>query len=321
MDYFPQGIELLFLPKLPNLLVNALLVPYLSLQYGIDVVLFQNFGSAWPGKLRKIVYLHDVLFLDYPQYYTRGQRGYFSLMKTLAAHAQLIVTISETEKKRLVDHGIHAEKGISTVYHGIDNGFKPAGQYEGRELQEVAERYHLPDRYLLYVGRVDPRKNLENLICSIKFLEDQHIKLVITGELGRYSEGLKREISSTGLSGRLIFTGTVPRADLPVIYALATVFCFPSYAEGFGLPPLEAMRCGVPVVVSKRTAMPEICGEAAIYVEPDDKQDIAGKLNMLLADKDKRQQTGLKGLAHARRFSWEKAAGQLLDIITQTYAA
>lgn len=130
---------------------------------------------------------------------------------------------------------------------------------------------------------------------------------------------LKDHIQAEGVSHRVILTGHIPEEDLYLIYANATVFCFPSYAEGFGLPPLEAMQCGVPVVVSQRTAMPEVCGDAAIYIDPDYPGDIAEKINCLLNDKILYQKKVLEGIDHAKKFSWEVSANGILKLIGDAY--
>jgi glycosyltransferase involved in cell wall biosynthesis len=150
-------------------------------------------------------------------------------------------------------------------------------------------------------------------------LDDKAIKLVIVGELGNDITVLKNHITEEGLAHRIIFTGHVPESDLYLIYANATVFCFPSYAEGFGLPPLEAMQCGVPVIVSKRTALPEVCGDAAIYIDPDDAEDIAEKINFLLNDVNLYNKKVTDGINHAKKFSWQISANGILKLIGDAY--
>lgn len=150
-------------------------------------------------------------------------------------------------------------------------------------------------------------------------LDDKAIKLIIVGGLGNDTEVLKAHIAAEGLLHRVIFTGHIPENDLYLMYANATVFCFPSYAEGFGLPPLEAMQCGVPAVVSKRTAMPEVCGDAAIYIDPDNAEDIAEKINFLLSDGNLYCKKVTDGINHAKKFSWQISANGILKLIGDAY--
>ncbi|NHA07223.1 glycosyltransferase family 4 protein [Mucilaginibacter sp. HC2] len=319
LEHFPSSVKLIFLPVIPNMLSNMLLVPLIARVYGLQAVLFQNFSSLWPNKLRKIVYIHDVLFLDYPQYYSGSEIAYFSKMKRLAARADMIITISHSEKERLVKNNVAGENRIAVVYHGINHAFKTLANYSNDSISGFMQKYNLPHKYLLYVGRVNIRKNIFHLVSALNLLDDKAIKLVVAGELGSDINLLKDHIQAEGVSHRVIFTGHIPEEDLYLIYANATVFCFPSYAEGFGLPPLEAMQCGVPVVVSQRTAMPEVCGNAAIYIDPDYPGDIAEKINCLLNDKVLYQKKVLEGIDHAKKFSWEVSANGILKLIGDAY--
>ncbi len=317
--YFPADVKLIFLVWMPNILSNMLLVPLIARLYGIKIMLFQNFSSIWPQQLFKIVYIHDVLFLDHPQYYSRLEKLHFRQMKHLAARANGIITISNTEKERMVKNQVGDADDIAVVYHGIHKNFKPLTHQPADRIQEVMNKYDLPEKYLLYVGRVNSRKNIANLIRAISLLKDNNLKLLITGEQCRNCADLEELIHAGHLADRIIFTGHVPENDLYLIYAIATIFCFPSYAEGFGLPPLEAMQCGVPVVVSNRTAMPEICGDAATYINPDDPADIAEKINTLLNDSCLYEEKMMAGIRHAAKFSWQQSANEILDLISYAY--
>ena len=321
LAHFPADVKLIFLPRVPNLISNLFILPFAALYYGLSIVLFQNFISVWPTGLFKIAYIHDVLFLDYPQYYTKPELFYFRNMKRLAARANMIITISDTEKQRLINNNVVVKNDIAVVYHGINKNFKPLSAYPSDLIDQVKEKYHLPDKYLLFVGRVNTRKNLINLVKAMPLLNDGTIKLVIVGEHNNSNEQLENYIAAEGIADRIIFTGHVPEDDLYLIYAKATVFCFPSYAEGFGLPPLEAMQCGVPVVVSNRTAMPEICGDAGVYINPDDVADISLKINSLLNNKFFYDEKVINGLNHTRGFVWEKAANEILTLINYAYAS
>jgi len=317
--YFPTDTKMIFLRKLPNIVSNALLLPFVARKHSLDVLMLQNFNFLWPGKVFKVVYIHDALFLDYPQYYSFIERLHFGRMKTLAKSANRIITISNTEKERMARHNFARPEDIYVVYHGVNPGFKPITFYQDEDIKQVIDKYDLPEKYLLYVGRLNPRKNLAKLIEAIPMIQDPDMKLLIVGEQEAKGDLLK-EIASHHLSGKIIFTGHIPEDDLHLIYAAATIFCFPSYAEGFGLPPLEAMRCGLPVVVSNRTSMPEVCGNAALYIDPDHAEDIAQKINSLLGDKSFYQKKMIDGLGYSATFSWKRSANEILNLITNAYA-
>jgi glycosyltransferase involved in cell wall biosynthesis len=313
--YFPADVHIIPLLEIPNLLSNLFLVPIAAMRYNLKTVLFQNFSSTWPKKLYKIAYIHDVLFLDYPEYYSAPERFYFKQMKCLALKANSIITISGSEKNRLIANDFADCKDINIVYHGINDGFKPVADYAEDAVYKMINKYDLPDRYLLFVGRANIRKNLLNLVKALAFLDDKDIPLLIVGEKNKLYADMEKYISA---GTRIIFIGHVPEKDLQLIYACATIFCFPSFAEGFGLPPLEAMKCGVPVVISDRTAMPEICGAAATYIDPDDPNDIACKINLLLNDPELYKVKIKKGLERAANFVWARSAQQILTLIEQT---
>ncbi|WP_461451694.1 glycosyltransferase family 4 protein [Mucilaginibacter sp.] len=317
--HFAPDTKIIFLPKMPNIISNALILPFLTRKYGLNVLMLQNFNTLWSRRVFKVVYIHDALFLDYPQYYSFFERVHFKQMKTLAKTANRVITISNTEKQRMINHHFAKENNIYVVYHGVNSGFKPITFYNQDNIRQLLNRYNLPEKYLLYVGRLNARKNLHTLIQALPLLQDTVIKLLIVGEQNDNGELLK-EIEFYQLSDKIIFTGHVPEDDLHLIYAAATVFCFPSYAEGFGLPPLEAMRCGLPVVVSNRTCIPEICGDAAIYIDPDCAADIAKKINSLLSDNQFYQERMVHGIGYSAAFSWRKSAKEILNLITNAYA-
>jgi len=318
--HFPPHVRLIFLPRIPNMLSNMFLLPLMAILYNIDAILFQNFSSVLPTRALKIVYIHDVLFLDYPQYYTKTEVAYFKQMIRFAAGADQIITISNCEKERMQKHGLATPLGINVVYHGINEAFKPLYAYSEAQIIAIEEKYKLPKAYLLYVGRVNVRKNLIGLVKALAHLPKSDLKLIIAGERGNYPE-LDDYIALKQLEDHVVFTGHVPETDLHLLYARARVFCFPSYAEGFGLPPLEAMQCGVPVVVSSRTAMPEVCGQAALYADPDDDGAIAAAIGSLLNDQDLYDEKVNLGITQSHKFSWNKASQEILTLIIEAYVS
>jgi len=317
---FPEHIHIIYLRARPNLLSNLFLVPYYARKYKLDVVLSQNFSTFLPGSFLKISYIHDFLFLDYPQYYSKTELLYYKPMAYLAKIAGHIITISNSEKERMIKHGIGSDKKISVVYHGLNDNFKVKDAFSPEDTARVRLEFGLPDQYLLYVGRINIRKNLLNLLLSLKFVDDKSIKIVIVGEKEHKNIDITSLIEQENLQHRVIFTGHVAEKDLYVIYANATVFCFPSYAEGFGLPPLESMKSGIPVVVSNRTSLPEVCGEAGSYIDPDDPADIAEKINLLINDPEFYSLKTKLSLEQAQKYQWSSAAEQIIEIIQKIYA-
>jgi glycosyltransferase involved in cell wall biosynthesis len=322
ISLFGNKFKIIKVRDKPNSISNLFLIPHAIKKYDLDVVLFQNFISVGKADYIKIAYIHDFLFLDYPQYYSKRELLYYKPMKWLAKKADVIITISNTEKNRMLKHKINSSEKIFVVHHGISEEFKKRDEYKSSEIETVRKRYQLPDKYFLYVGRINIRKNLLNLIKALNFLEDKEIKLVIVGKSEFKNIDMSSYIKKENLTDRIIFTGEVSQQDLHIIFALSYIFCFPSYAEGFGLPPVEAMRCGIPAIVSNRTSLPEVCGDAGIYINPDDPVNIAAKINLLLADKNYYDLKVQASIEQAYKYTWPQTAKNILSIIKSIiYAA
>ncbi|GAB3940727.1 glycosyltransferase family 1 protein [Spirosoma harenae] len=315
------GEKVTIIPTLttPNLFSNLFLLPYLSWKFKLDIVLFQNFAGFLFNKCKGIVYIHDILFLDYPSFYSLKERLYLSPIRFLAKRANYIITISKSEKERLIRHKIGKVDNIDVIYHGVSQSFKPISNYSENQLESFENKYQIPERYLLYVGRINIRKNLLNLIKALPYLRDKKIKLLIVGGVNHKNINLSNTIKEYNLEERIQFTGHIPEKDLYILYARSTLFCFPSYAEGFGLPPLEAMKCGIPVITSDRTSLPEVCGTAALYVNPDNPKDIANKIDMLLLDPVKYAQKSQESLLHSNNFTWVKSSLEIIRTFEKNY--
>lgn len=308
-------VNLVFVPTLINLLSNVFLIHFYAVYYNVDVVLFQNYTTFLPGKYKKIAYIHDILFVEFPEYYTLKEHLYFTPMIWLAKWADAIITISNTEKNRFLQHKLSFKENIFVVPHGVSEQFKELSHYTHQDILTLGAKYALPEKFILYVGRVNIRKNILSLIDSINLMQDKSIKLLIAGGEITDDERINAFITRNGLEDRVIFLGFVPDDDLYKLYACSHIFCFPSFAEGFGLPPLEAMKCGVPVIVSNRTALPEICGNAALYVNPDNSQDLADNIDKLLDNELLYKMMKAKAIEHSASFTWKNAVDQLLTIM------
>lgn len=300
-----------------NLLSNLFVLPFYEFLSGLDVVLYQNFVSPF-GKAKKVAYIHDVLFLSNPEYYTVFERLYFAPLKLLTKYSHSIITVSEEEKKRLLSFNFSESKDkIIVAYHGVDVAFKSIENLDSAEISQIKKKYLLPDRFLLYVGRLNVRKNVDNLLVAISRLRNTDIKLVVVGNIDWRKSDHKSTINRLGIENRILFTGAV-YDKLAVVYSLAEVFCFPSLAESFGLPPLEAMACGVPVVVSNTTSLPEVCGSAGNYIDPSSPDSIAEMIDKLLTDSEMRLEKRALGLLQAKKFTWDNAARVVIDCLEST---
>jgi glycosyltransferase involved in cell wall biosynthesis len=235
-------------------------------------------------------------------------------MRVSARKASKIIAISENTKKDIIDYfGIDEEK-IRVIYLGVDRQFSPQP-----DMDEVGvlSKYNLPSGYILSVGTLEPRKNLIRLINAYKMVASSGEpvpKLVIVGGQGWGDEELGKVVRESGLIDLVILTGYVPDEDLPALYRNTTVFVYPSLYEGFGLPPLEAMACGTPVITSNVSSLPEVVGDAAILIDPYNTTEIAQAIASVLKDKELRERLRMNGLARSNLFSWDKTARETLKL-------
>jgi glycosyltransferase involved in cell wall biosynthesis len=235
--------------------------------------------------------------------------------------AAAVIAVSEHARQEL-QRVLRVPAGkIHVVHEAAPNGFQPLVSPAARAA--LRRKYQLPDEYLLYVGTLEPRKNLNRLIRALKQVRaaGHRHRLVLVGPQGWMMQNFRKEIAAEDMTNAVQFLGYVPTADLPGLYSLATLFVFPSLYEGFGLPPLEAMACGTPVVSSNRSSLAEICGDAAHLVDPEDTPQIAQALCDLLEDPARRAALGQRGLARAKSFSWQRAAQETAAIYRQVVAA
>jgi len=285
---------------------NVLLLPFLGKKHRLDGILYQNFGSFFGPP--PWVYVHDFIFKSHPQFFSWKERLYFSFMPFLLRFAAKVITISNSEKKRIETHGPNPEALAYVVHHGRNLAFKPRASFSAIDLERVKESYCLPSQFVLFVGRLNDRKNIGNLLLAMDLLDDP-VPLVVVGEEDwQLDPGLKKKLNDGQGNGSLILTGKVPFVDLPILYSLATLFCFPSFAEGFGLPVLEAMSAGIPVVTSEKSAMEEVCGDAALYFNPFSPESMAKAMQMMLSDACLREKYIEKGRAQSLLFDWKKSA-------------
>ena len=267
---------------------------------------------------RSVVTVHDLGYLHYPDAHTARARRYLDWSTRWNAHqATAVLADSEATRADLMHfYGAEADK-IHVVYLGRDIGL--ARVTDPHRLVEVKARYGLAGRYLLYVGTLQPRKNLGRIIQAFERVCDRPalggLQLVLAGKKGWLYETLFRQVTEAGLQGRVIFPGYVADEDLGALLSGATAFIFPSLYEGFGIPVLEAGGCGVPVITSNTSSLPEVAGHAALLVDPLDVDAIADAMYRLVTEESLRADLARRGLENIKRFSWEKCARETLAVL------
>jgi glycosyltransferase involved in cell wall biosynthesis len=293
-------------------------LPYLCKKTSVD--LYFNTGSIWPllpfrFAKRQLVFIHDVIPLLFPECYYKHTLYYYRL--TRAIHLNYydeILVNSETTKKDLIMHLGVPEELITVTFLGIDNRFVPMNDQSRN--QRVREKFNLPESYLLFAGTLEPRKNIPRLLeAYARARAGEVFKLVISGKKGWLYREVFETISRLNLHEKVVLTGFVHDEDLPSLYSMAKVFIYPSLYEGFGLPVMEAMACGVPVITSKVSSLMEVAGEAAILVDPLDVDSLAKSIDEAVFGRGTNHRLCRASLARAQNFTWERTAQETLKVL------
>ena len=289
--------------------------PFALWQHGIDLVHGMAYALPLLRTARGVVTVHDLSFLLYPAVFNRVNRLYVSaITRQTVRRAQAVIADSTNTRDDLVRLlGVSPQKVVA-IPLGVDAKYTPATP---AQLDAFRQRQGLPDRFILYLGTLEPRKNLPVLVrayAELRRADPAAPTLVLAGGAGwRYAPlfGLVEEL---GLKDSVLFPGFVPQVDLPLWYAAAEVLAYPSLYEGFGLPPLEAMACGTPVVTSTASSLPEVVGDAGMLVPPDDPAALAHALHHLLTEADLRAEMRARGLARAAQFTWQRTAQMTAEV-------
>ncbi len=318
--------------KIPNKILN-LSFWYLGwpkidkLSGSADLVFFPNiiFGAV-SKNVKVIATIHDLSFERYPEYFSWKRRFWhiFINSKKICRRADKIIAVSDSTAADISGlYGISRKK-IAVIPSAIADDFRAIDRND-KKLIEVKEKYHLPFKFILYLGTIEPRKNILGIIRAYNQLQEiatenkneeiAKYKLVIAGSSGWLGEKLFEEIKRSKFKEKIILPGFIEDCDKPFVYNLASLFMYPSFFEGFGFPPLEAMACGVPVIASHNSSLSEICGDAAILIDPRKSEEIFEAMRQILSDKKLREKLIQKGLEKSKEFSWKKTAEKTLEML------
>lgn len=290
---------------------------------GTDVIFSPNIiFSAWSKKTKAVFTIHDLSFERCPETFSAKRRLWHMLInpKKLCRSADKIISVSDSTKNDLREIYQISEAKIKTIYSGISESFKIINRNDPK-LIEVKNKYNLPYKFILYLGTIEPRKNIIGIIRAynqfrkINHSELNAYKLVIAGASGWKQEQIFKEIKNSPFKNDIIFSGFIDDEDKPAIYNLASLFIYPSFLEGFGFPPLEAISCGVPVITSNNSSFPEITGRAGTMIDPDRPDEIFQAMKNILLDKNLRENLIKKGLEQAKKFNWQKTAREFLEVM------
>jgi glycosyltransferase involved in cell wall biosynthesis len=286
---------------------------HVDLYHGLDARL-----CGWK-RVKKVVTIHDTLQVTNEFGVTRHPEKKARRYRALMSSADRIIADSEHTKQDILQHfPVSAEK-IDVVHLGVEDRYRPQAP---EETKRVLVKYGIRFPYLFYVGCIETRKNLIRMLEAFSRIrtlpEVSGVRVVLAGKQGSGGEEVFRAVDKLHLQEHVHPVGYVDREDLPCLYSGATIFLFPSLYEGFGLPVLEAMACGCPVVCSRTTSLPEVAGDAALLVDPEDTERIAEAMRGLLSDAALRQEYARRGPARAALFPWERTARNTLEVYRKT---
>ncbi len=290
---------------------------------GAEVAHVPYFGSPLSPTIPTVVTIHDIIPLVLPEYRGGARvRLYSSLVAAAASQARLILADSVASQQDIF-RKLHVPPAqVRVVYLAPAPHFRLAQSSSSLEedKEKVRQKYHLPERFVLYLGGYDVRKNMKMLLKAFTWVNralGNEYPLVLAGSLPRQDTPFfpdpRRIAHELGIESALLIPGRIAEEDLPLLYALATVFVYPSRYEGFGLPILETMACGTPVVTTNAASLPELAGGAAFQLDPDDAEHFAAAIIRLCIDEDFHEELRQRGLAQVKQFSWENTAQQTLQ--------
>ena len=266
---------------------------------------------------RSVVTIHDLGFLDEPDAHPAVDRRRLDWSTRWSARSarRIIVPSAATAGDLGRRYGVSADRMV-VVHHGVDPVFRPL---PAAAIAATRQRLGLPPAFVLAVGTVQPRKGLGRLAEAMGIVARAGLphRLVIAGKRGWLADQVERDLTASGFGERIVRLGYVPSADLPALYGVADLFCLPSLHEGFGLPALEAMACGVPAVLANRAALPEVAGGAALLVDPTNPAAIGAALVRGLTDAPLRERLRRAGLARVAQFTWERSARATWAVLTE----
>ncbi|WP_322800443.1 glycosyltransferase family 1 protein [Thermoflexus sp.] len=292
-----------------RILWEQLVMPLLLARERWDLLHAMAFVAPLAVRLPVVVTVYDLSFVRHPEAFRAWNRIYLRLFTRLTCRrAAGILTISQAAREDLIRLWKLPPEQIEVAHPGVDPRFRPLP--EG-EVAAFRARYGLPDSFILYVGTLEPRKNLGVLLEAIARLRPS-VPLILVGGQG-WKPAFRPRLQALEREGRARWIGFVPDAELPLWYNAATLLAYPSRYEGFGMPPLEAMACGTPVIAARASSLPEVVGEAGFLVDPDDIEAWAEGIQTLLRDHALREMLRARGLTRARQFSWERTARVIVE--------
>jgi len=317
--------------RFPNKLLNLcfwyLRWPYADIMLGgIDIFFMPNINFiALSKKTKLILTIHDLSYEIFPRTFSLKRRLWHHIInpRKLCNLANQLIAVSKSTKNDVISYWGIPEEKIKVIYNGISADFEQLDR-NNPKLIEVKEKYHLPFNFIFYLGTVEPRKNISAIVKAYDHLRESKnpqldkYKLVIAGGKGWKTKNILSVMRNAKFTQDIIFTSCITNEDKAAVYTLASLFVYPSFFEGFGIPVLEAMRCGVPAITSSASSLPEVVGEGAIMIDPDKPDELYSVMKEVLLNRDFYANLQQQALKQAIRFNWRSSARELLNIFEKT---
>jgi glycosyltransferase involved in cell wall biosynthesis len=286
-------------------------MPFQVLLHKIDIMHYPAFPPGLFSKKPYVFTVHDANIWEFPETLSWKGKLYFKPLSLLAVKgASKIITVSQSSASSIAERIGAPKRKIIITGEGISNEFRIINNQA--KIEHTRKKYRLPEKFILFVGSIEPRKNIIRLINAFAKIKRMNgsipHKLLLVGRKAWGKKAIEQEISKIGLENDIVLLGYVSLSDLVAIYNLSDLFVFPSLYEGFGLPPLEALACGVPVAASNAPAIPEILDNAAVYFDPFSIKDMSIKIRLALLNTQLRKEMIRRGLERVRLYSWENIA-------------
>jgi glycosyltransferase involved in cell wall biosynthesis len=295
--------------------LEQLVLPFEITPLRLDILHSPDFIPPFRRDCKSVITVHDLAFLLYPHFLTQESACYYGQIDRAVRHADHIVADSLSTKRDIINFLGVPESKITVIYAAANRAYRPIEDEEA--LTRIKQNHGIDEDFLLFVSTIEPRKNLPTLLRAYRKLLDHYklqVKLVVVGERGWFCGEVFAIRESLKLTDRVHFLGHVPIEDLVLLYNAARAHVHPSFYEGFGLPPLEAMSCGTPTIVANVSSLPEVVSNAGILVAPEDVDGWTVAMWRVLTDDSLHRELAEKGLRRAQFFSWEKAALETLDL-------
>lgn len=297
-------------------LLEQFYIPYLIFKFKIDVIhsLHYSFPIVTFGA-KKVVTIHDMTFFKYPEMHIRIKKYYFKFFIIIGPKfADKLIFMSQSTLNDFRKLFYLDETKASVIYHGVSQLFNP--NIDRIRINFILNKYKIDKEYLLFLGTIEPRKNIKNIILSYYklLIKNSDYKLVIAGKKGWHFNEIFELIDELKLKENIIFTGFIDEEDKPFLFAGAKIFIYPSIYEGFGIPVLESISCGIPTITSNISSLPEVVGDAAILINPLNVDELFLSMQKVLNDKNLYNLLKRKSILQANKFNWNKTAQETIKI-------